>query len=73
MTVVWKPDWSWSASVTDSVPVAVRLPLVSVPSSVTLTTCPAGTVITAASFVPVIVKVTGWVEVTCWLSVTLTL
>ncbi|GJD46017.1 hypothetical protein AFCDBAGC_3897 [Methylobacterium cerastii] len=72
MTVVWKLDWSWSASVTDSVPVAVRLPLVSTAVS-SVTAAIVGVPITAASFEPVIVKVTAWVETTRWLSVTLTL
>ncbi|GJD46023.1 hypothetical protein AFCDBAGC_3903 [Methylobacterium cerastii] len=72
MTVVWKLDWSWSASVTDSVPVAVRVVVV-VEGLSSVTAATIGVPITAASFEPVIVKVTAWVETTRWLSVTLTL
>ncbi|GJD46014.1 hypothetical protein AFCDBAGC_3894 [Methylobacterium cerastii] len=68
----WKLDSSWSASVTDSVPLAVRLPLVSTVAS-SVTAAIIGVPITAVSFEPVIVKVTVWVETAFWKSVTLTL
>ncbi|GJD46020.1 hypothetical protein AFCDBAGC_3900 [Methylobacterium cerastii] len=71
VTVVRKLDSLWSASVTDSVPLAVRVVVV-VEGLSSVTAAIIGVPITAASFEPVIVKVTVWVEVPPFLSLTLT-